>query len=122
MSNLSQIQTQEREQEQEHENPMEVFLYALRAPETKRQYPKRLKVLFDFLALSGTIEEQAHEFLTRGRDKPEWTYKSFVRFIIFQKERVSKENLCSLLNKNHFNEVSINLILPITCLEADIFY
>jgi hypothetical protein len=28
----------------EEENPLSVFLYALKAPETKKQYPRRLKV------------------------------------------------------------------------------
>ena len=28
--------------------PLENFLYALKATETKRQYPKRLKILFDY--------------------------------------------------------------------------
>lgn len=31
------------------DDPYQSFLYALRAPETKRQYPKRLKVVFDYL-------------------------------------------------------------------------
>ena len=31
------------------ENPIQIFLYAQRAPESKRQYPRRLKVLFDYL-------------------------------------------------------------------------
>ena len=33
----------------DQENPLEMFMYALKAPESKRQYPKRLKVFFDFL-------------------------------------------------------------------------
>jgi hypothetical protein len=32
-------------------NPLSQFLYALKAPETKRQWPNRLKVIFDFLGL-----------------------------------------------------------------------
>jgi hypothetical protein len=34
------------------------FLYALRAPESKRRYPGRLKVFLDYLKLEGIIEEQ----------------------------------------------------------------
>ena len=30
-------------------NAIDKFLYALKAPETKRQYPRRLKVFLDFL-------------------------------------------------------------------------
>jgi hypothetical protein len=39
-------------------NPLVNFLFALKAPETKRQYPKRLEVFLDFLNLSGTFEDK----------------------------------------------------------------
>jgi hypothetical protein len=45
-------------------NLLSQFLYALKAPETKRQWPNRLKVVFDFLGLDGNLDEQAKEFMT----------------------------------------------------------
>jgi hypothetical protein len=50
-------------QYEEEGHPLSVFLYALKAPETKRQYPRRLKVFLDFLKLDGTLEQQSKEFL-----------------------------------------------------------
>ena len=44
--------------------PLERFLIALRAPETKRQYPKRLESFLDFLELRGTLEEKITSFCT----------------------------------------------------------
>jgi hypothetical protein len=38
------------------ENPLEMFLYALRAPESKRQYPRRLNVFLDYLAKKGELK------------------------------------------------------------------
>ena len=40
-----------------HADPYESFLYALKAPETKRQYPKRLKVIFDYLVSINELKE-----------------------------------------------------------------
>ena len=40
----------------EEENPLQMFLYALRAPESKRQYPIRLKVFLDYLANKGELK------------------------------------------------------------------
>jgi hypothetical protein len=40
-------------------DPIHKFMYALKSSEGRRQYPKRLKMLFDYLKLSGPIEEQA---------------------------------------------------------------
>jgi hypothetical protein len=42
-------------------------MYALNSFEARRQYPKRLKMLFDFLNLSGSLEEQANQFLDKAR-------------------------------------------------------
>jgi len=36
------------EQLGKNNNPMLAFTFALRASETKRQWPKRLKIFFDF--------------------------------------------------------------------------
>jgi hypothetical protein len=35
----------------ETDDPLSLFLYALWAPETKRQYPRRLEVFLDYLSL-----------------------------------------------------------------------
>jgi hypothetical protein len=37
-------------------NPLVNFLFALKALETKRQYPKRLEVFLDFLNLEGLLK------------------------------------------------------------------
>jgi hypothetical protein len=52
------------------EEPISVFLYALKAPETKRQYLRRLKVFLDYLKLEGTLEQQAKEFLSKTKQNP----------------------------------------------------
>jgi hypothetical protein len=61
----------------EEENPLSVFLYALKAPETKRQYPRRLKVFLDFLKLDGTLEQQSKEFLEKAKQNPQWAQFSY---------------------------------------------
>jgi hypothetical protein len=33
----------------QEKDPLNQFMYSLKAPETKRQWPRRLKVLFDFV-------------------------------------------------------------------------
>ena len=42
-------------------NPLSEFLYALKAPETRRQWPNRLKVAFQFLGLTGDLDHQARQ-------------------------------------------------------------
>jgi hypothetical protein len=45
--------------EEQEQNPLANFMYAPKAPETKRQWPRRLKMFLDFLQLDGSLEEQA---------------------------------------------------------------
>jgi hypothetical protein len=59
---------------------MSTFLYALKAPESRRQYPRRFKMFLDFLKLQGTIEEQAMEFLIKGRQTPQGAQSTFMKF------------------------------------------
>jgi hypothetical protein len=40
----------------EERDPLSAFTYALKAPETRKQYPRRLKVFFDFMQFDGPLE------------------------------------------------------------------
>lgn len=72
---LSDLQTViQRENEEElneirKQSPIDSFRYALKSYEARRQYPRRLKILFDFLDLSGTLEEQAAENTWTNQDE-----------------------------------------------------
>ena len=54
------------------QSPLYPFMYALKSSEARRQYPKRLKMLFDFLGLPGSLEEQAREFLDKATENIQW--------------------------------------------------
>ncbi len=69
-------------------NPLEQFTYALRSPESQRQYPRRFQVFLDFLDL-GTIniEEQSKIFLSKAQGNPLWAEEMLMMFCNFQKEK-----------------------------------
>jgi hypothetical protein len=87
--------------EEKLEDPIAKLLYALKAPETKRQYPRRFKVFLDFLQLDGTFEEQTREFLTRARQNVRWVHDNFMRFIQFQKERARRGEISESTISNY---------------------
>ena len=43
---------------EEYNDPLQNFLYALKAPDSKRQYPRRLEYFFDYLGLDGNLKER----------------------------------------------------------------
>jgi hypothetical protein len=69
-------------------------MYALKSSEARRQYPKRLKMLFDYIKLPGTLEEQARGFLDKAVENGiQWAQDRIMIFLDFHKERVRRKEL-----------------------------
>jgi hypothetical protein len=62
-----------QEEQYELQDPLTAFMYGLKAPDTKRQRPSRLKIFLDYLSLEhGTLEEKAKQFIVKSRQSPQW--------------------------------------------------
>ncbi len=72
---------------------MAAFMYGLRAPDARRQYPRRFQYFLNFLTLSGPLEEQPKQFVLKARENPAWAQDSLMSFIDYQKERVKREEI-----------------------------
>ena len=81
---------------------MTIFMYALKAPDTRRQYPQRFKIFLDFLKLEGALEKQARYFLSKARNNPQWAEESFMRFIGFQIERTKRGEISESTISNYY--------------------
>jgi hypothetical protein len=76
------------------------FTYALNAPDSKRQYPKRFKVFLDYLGIdvvggnniSTTIEERAnklyYDYIIKKGNK--WLETELCKFFMLQNERAER--------------------------------
>ena len=103
-------QLEQKKEESNHEgenNPLAVFLYALRAPETRRQYPRRAKVFFDFLKLEKPLEKQAKDFLSKAKQNPQWAQFSLMQFIAFQKERAQDGKISYSTISNYYKATKL---------------
>lgn len=94
-----------------------IGLYALKAPETRRQYPRRLKVFLDYMKLEGPIEQQAVQFLTLIKQNSQWLQSSLIQFISFQKERASNHEISYSTIGNYYKAtklfIEINIDTPV---------
>ena len=63
------------------------FEYALKAPETQRQWPRRLDVFLTFLQLEGQdVNERTNKLYDLIQlEGPEWLQSHLIDFIYFQK-------------------------------------
>jgi hypothetical protein len=86
---------------------MSVFIYALRAPESRRQYPRRFKAFLDYLGLKGTIEEQAEQFVKKSTKHPKWLHESLMNFILHQKERVNRKEISEGTIGNYYKAIKL---------------
>ena len=57
---------------------MTIFMYALKAAESRRQYPSRFKIFLDYLQLEGPLGKQARQFLSKAKNDPQWAEENFM--------------------------------------------
>jgi integrase len=98
---------QQQRQELQTADPMTKFMYALKAKESKRQYPRRFKTFLDFLGLEGTIDEEANQFLQNMKNNPQWMEERFMDFVSFQLERVSRGEIAESTIKNYYRPTKL---------------
>lgn len=106
------MQTIESLEKLEYEvNPITNFLFALKASETKRQYPKRLEVFLDFLGLEGNFEDKALTFYENALSDPKWLSCKLIDFIQYQKDRVQRNEIVESTIPNYFKAIKLFCIM-----------
>jgi len=95
-------------QQQEIQDPLTAFMYGLKAPETKRQWPRRLKIFLDYIMLDGgTFEQKARQFLENARYNPSWAQDNFMKFISFQHQRAMKGEISETTIPNYYKAAKL---------------
>jgi hypothetical protein len=88
--------------------PYNRFLYALKAPESKRQYPKRLEVFLNFIDIQGlNLQEKLYNLYKKSKSDTEWLQDSLIDFIIFQKERANRGEITESTIPNYYKPVKL---------------
>jgi integrase len=94
--------------EEEYQDPLSLFMYALKAPQTKRQWPRRLKVFLDFFKLDcTTIDEKAKQFMIKARLNPGWAQDNLMKFIAFQIERARRNEISETTISNYYKATKL---------------
>ena len=88
-------------------DPMAVFLYAVKSPESKRQYPRRFKMFLDFLGFGGALDCQAREFLRNAKANPKWVQDNLIQFISYQNERAKCEKISVSTIPNYYRATKL---------------
>ena len=93
----------------DHLSPYENFLFALKSKETKRQYPKLLKMFFDFINIepSKSIEERAHILFEKSKEDRRWLETQIFRYIIYNRQKVEKKEIVAGTLKNYLKIIRL---------------
>ena len=86
-------------------SPYDNFLYALKAKETKRQYPHKLDKFLQFMGFQGTIQEKCNllnEFVKNNSIEP-----SVIKFINSQKERIENKEIAEGTLWNYIKAIKL---------------
>jgi hypothetical protein len=89
-------------------SPLELFTYALKSPESQRQYPRRFKVFLDFLVLGfDEIQSQSLLFLQKAKNELMWAEEMLIKFCAHQKERVVSGEISESTIPNYFKATKL---------------
>ncbi|HEX5185557.1 MAG TPA: hypothetical protein VFV86_01595 [Nitrososphaeraceae archaeon] len=102
-------------EEESNVNPVLDFFFALRAPESKRQYPKRFEKFLDYLKLEGSFEDKALSFYRKAIENSPWLTNKLVEFAQYQKQRAQKGEIAEATIPNYFKAIKL------FCVMNDIF-
>jgi hypothetical protein len=89
--------------------PYENFMMALKSKETKRQYPKLLKMFLDFIKLddSLTFENRVNLLYEKSINEKNWLATNTFRYILFHEKRVERREIVAGTLKNHVKVVRV---------------
>ncbi len=90
-------------------SPYQKFVYALKAPESKRQYPRRLQMVLDHLQINElTIEENSNFFFKMIKDRgTDWLESELIRFFTLQNQRAERKEISTETIKNYLKPVKL---------------
>ncbi len=83
-----------------------LFMYGLKADDTRRQYPARLKRFFEFISVEGTtLEQQCENFVHRARHDSNYTFGSLVKFLDHMNGKARKKEIEFGTVKNYYKSI-----------------
>jgi integrase len=84
-------------------------MYAVNAPESKRQYPRRLQVFLDFVHIDRlTVEEKTnHLYLMITENGREWLENQLIKFFASQNQRVERNEISAQTIRNYYKPVKL---------------
>lgn len=93
-------------------SPYLKFTYALNAPESKRQYPKRFKVFLDYLgidiennSIEGRVNKLYYDYILEKGNS--WLETELLKFFMLQNDRAERNEISTETIRNYYKPVKL---------------
>ena len=74
-------------------DPYSLFIFAFNSPSTKEKSLPRLNKFFEFIGITGTLQEKCAVFANKATDQQEWAVASVIKYLQMSKSRVERKEL-----------------------------
>lgn len=98
-------------------DPYALFMFAFNSPSTKEKSVPRLNHFFDFIGITGTLQEKCSAFAKKATNEPSWTATSVIKYLQMHKNRVEKKEITAATLRNSVKVIKLfcemnDILLP----------
>ena len=72
-------------------DPYSLFIFAINSPSSKEKCVPRLNKFFDYINLTGTMQEKCSTFSKNSKDQPSWALGCVIKYLQMNKDRVERK-------------------------------
>jgi len=91
-----------------HSDPYSLFLNAIKSPETREKYDRRLLIFIDFLKIPGSTMKERCIFLTdESKKNNQWIINCVVAYIMYQRNRLEKKEITGATLFNYLKAIKL---------------
>jgi len=95
----------------DEDDPLDTFQFALKAEESKRQYPRRLKMFLDFgIDPKLQLREQCQIFY-KAKNDVKWATSYFMKFLEYQKHRAARGEILPTTIPNYYKAAKLFCVM-----------
>ena len=89
-------------------DPYSLFLSAIKSPETREKYDRRLLIFLDFLKIPGTTIKERCIFLTEeGKKNNQWILNCIIAYTMYQKNRLERKEITGATLFNYLKAIKL---------------
>ncbi|MDN5847265.1 MAG: hypothetical protein L0H53_13445 [Candidatus Nitrosocosmicus sp.] len=97
------------ENDNEQSDIWELYLFALKSPQTREKYKGRINKFFDFVGVSGdTVEAKSIDFVNKSRaGGSQWVFNHILKFMKYQLTRVEHKEIVGSTLQNYLKSIKL---------------